>query len=166
MIENVAAFRPSSRLVIRVAALLLGVLLLGPVAGARAQGLIQITKAVGGWCKDPGRTCECRLTGKIGNEPETELIKYWEAKPAAEMDINRTIEVARFPASVQCKLHEDDGLFGKKWYDAGTVSLELPGGGDFDLEVGNAAEGAVTLNLRVASIELTEPTAATTRTAA
>jgi hypothetical protein len=160
MIENVAAFRPSSRLVIRVAALLLGVLLLGPVAGAQAQGLIQISKAVAGRCNDPGPTCEWRLTCKVGNQPETELIKYWEAKPAAEMDINKAIEVPKFPASVQCKLQEDDGLFGTKWYDAGTVSLNLPGGGDFELEIGNAAEGAVTLSLRAASLELTEPAAA------
>jgi hypothetical protein len=162
MIENVAAFRPSSRLVIRVGALLLGVLLLGPVAGARAQGLIQITKAVAGRCNDPGPTCEWRLVCKIGDQPETELIKYWEAKPAAEMELNQAIEVPKFPVSIQCKLQEDDGVFGKKWYDAGTVSMELPGGGDFEVEVGNAAEGAITLSLRAASVELTEPVPAKT----
>ena len=139
------------------AAVLLGALLLGPAMSAEAQGLITVTEMVAGRCAEMESSCEWRVSCRVGNGPDTPLVEYWKAPVGAKMDVKKVLDVPAFPASLNCRLEEDDGWFGTTWEAAETFTQELAGGGDFEFNLDSTAEGTVILKLRVASMEVNEP---------
>jgi hypothetical protein len=151
---------------IEKAVLLLGGLLLGQAMQAKAQGVVTVTQMVAGRCAEMETTCEWKISCRVGNGPETSLSDYWTATGAAEMDLSKTLDIPSLPATLSCKLEEDDGWFGTSWDDAGTSSMEIPGGGNFDFNVGSEEEGTLILKLRVDTMEVNEPAPAAASSAA
>jgi hypothetical protein len=135
-------------------------LLLGGAMAAQAQGRITVTKMYITSCEEMG-SCEFRLTCEAGGK-EVEMIAAAIATNPDTIPINKSVEVAKYPATVNCTLFEDDGWFGETWDEAAKGSVTLTGGGDYELKLNNPEQASVVLTLLADSIEsiLTAPSAA------
>lgn len=147
--------RPSHRHIIVLITVLSGLLLAG-AAEAKTFGRIVASEMAVDRCEDFFGTCEWRLTCKIGNGAETELLAGAEVAVADKAEIAKTFEAPAFPVTVACTLAEDDGWFGASWEEVATAKLAIPGGGDYALEMGNEAQGAVRVSFVVDSLEIAE----------
>ncbi|HVG08800.1 MAG TPA: hypothetical protein VNM67_13925 [Thermoanaerobaculia bacterium] len=135
-------------------------LLLGGAMAAQAQGRITVTKMYISSCEEMG-SCELRLTCESGGK-EVEMVAAAIATNPDTLPINKTVEVAKYPATVSCTLFEDDGWFGETWDEAAKGSVSLTGGGDYELKLTNPEQASVVLTLLADSMEstLTAPSAA------
>lgn len=135
-------------------------LLLGGAMAAQAQGRITVTKMYITSCEEMG-SCELRLTCESGGK-EVEMIPAAIATNPDTIPINKSVDIAKFPATVSCTLFEDDGWFGASWDEAAKGSVTLTGGGDYELKLSNPDQASVVLSLLADSIEshLTAPSAA------
>lgn len=145
--------RPSHRYIIALITVLSG-LLLGGTAEAKTSGRIVASEMAVDRCEDFFGTCEWRLTCKIGNGADTELLPNAEVAVADEAEIGKTFEIPAFPVNVACTLAEDDGWFGASWEEVATATLAVPGGGDYTVELGNESQGAVRVSFTVDSLEV------------
>jgi hypothetical protein len=135
-------------------------LLLGGAMAAQAQGRITVTQMYITSCEEMG-SCEFRLTCESGGK-EVEMIAAAIATNPDTIPINKSVEAAKYPATVSCTLFEDDGWFGESWDEAAKGSVSLTGGGDYELKLSNPEQASVVLTLVADSIEstLTAPSAA------
>jgi hypothetical protein len=135
-------------------------LLLGGAMAAQAQGRITVTKMYITSCEEMG-SCELRLTCESGGK-EVEMIPAAIATNPDTIPVNKSIEVAKYPATVSCTLFEDDGWFGESWDEAAKSSVSLEGGGNYELKLNNPEQATVVLTLLADSIQsaLTAPSAA------
>lgn len=136
------------------------VLLLGGALAAHAQGRITITQMQVANCEEMG-SCELRLTCSSGGKEEVMIPAAIATNPDS-VQINKTMDVARYPVTLSCTLFEDDGWFGETWDEAAKGSLALTGGGDFQLKLDNPEQATVVLTVLADSFEstLTAPSAA------
>ena len=139
-------------------AIVCALLLVG--AAAHAQGRVTVTQMYITNCEEMG-SCEFRLTCGSGGKEEVMIPAAIATNPQT-LQINKSFDVARYPASVSCTLFEDDGWFGESWDEAAKGSLSLSGGGDYLLKLDNPEQATVELTLLADSIEsnLTAPSAA------
>ncbi|HEX7182544.1 MAG TPA: hypothetical protein VF756_11930 [Thermoanaerobaculia bacterium] len=149
-----AVVRPSHRHIALLTAAVLGGLLLGGTAEAKTSGRIVAAEMSVDRCEDFFGTCEWRLTCKVGNAADTELLPSAEVGVAGKVEIAKTFESVSFPVNVACTLAEDDGWFGASWEEVATASLAIPGGGDYSLDLGNDAQGAVRVSFTIDSLEV------------
>jgi hypothetical protein len=134
-------------------------LFLGGAMAAQAQGRITVTKMYITSCEETG-SCEFRLTCESGGKEEVMIPAAIATNPDT-VPINKSIEVAKYPATVSCTLFEDDGWFGESWDEAAKGSVALEGGGDYELKLTNPEQASVVLTLLADSIasNLTAPSA-------
>ena len=133
--------------------LLLGAALLGAPRGAWAEGSITFLQMSAERCTDSGE-CIWRLSCGAGGAQETELISGGRARTKYKLDINRTIPVQQFPATIHCTAWEDDGWFGTTWEKVGSASIEVPAGGDYKLDISSKEQGTVRVLMAVDSLEI------------
>lgn len=134
-------------------ALALVVVLLAAAAPAAAQtGSLRFDRLTVETCNEMG-SCEVRLACKLGNGAEVQLIPEVVIAPEAFFGINRIEAVARYPVDVSCKVWEDDGIFGSSWEEVGSGSLTVPAGGTYELELGNAEQVQVVVQISADSLE-------------
>lgn len=126
-------------------------MLLGGAATLHAQGRVTVTQMYITNCEEWGQ-CEFRLTCQSGGEPVVMIPGAIATNPQT-LKVNKSIDVAAFPATVSCTLYEDDGWFGTSWDEAATASLALSGGGDYELKLDNPEQATVILSLLVDSIQ-------------
>jgi hypothetical protein len=134
-------------------------LLVGAPAAAVSYGRITFTQMSIDNCEDMFGSCEWRLTCRTGGGPDTEIVANQAGGVAQDFDLAKSFEVKSFPAKVDCTLFEDDGWFGETWNEAGKASLDLPGGGDYTLEI-KGDQGAVVVKAAVDSFEMPDSLAA------
>lgn len=134
-------------------------LLVGAPAAAVSYGRITFTKLAIDDCADMFGTCEWKLSCKAGGGADTEVLPPQAGSVAQDIDLKKSFEVKSFPARVDCTLFEDDGWFGETWNEAGKVSQEVPGGGDYQLSI-KGDQGAVVLTASVDSFEMPDGLAA------
>jgi hypothetical protein len=146
--------RSSHRYIIVLLIAVLSGLLLGGTAEAKTFGKIVASEMAVDRCEDFFGTCEWRLTCKIGNGPDTELLPNAEVGVAGKIEIGKTFEVPAFPVNVACTLAEDDGWFGASWDEVASATLAVPGGGDYTFELGNEDQGAARVTFVVDSLEM------------
>lgn len=130
----------------------LGGLLLGAPAAAVSYGRVTFTKFSIDDCADMFGTCEWKLSCKAGGGAETEILPATAGTVAQDIELSKSFEVKSFPARLECALSEDDGWFGESWVDAGKASLDLPGGGDYKLNI-KGDQGVVVVTAAVDSFE-------------
>ena len=133
-------------------------LLLG-AAAAQAQGRVTVTQMYITNCEEMG-ACEFRLTCGSGGKEDVMIPAAIATNPET-LAINKSFDVAKYPASITCTLFEDDGWFGESWDEAAKGSLSLSGGGDYKLKLDNPDQATVELSLLADSMEsiLTAPSA-------
>lgn len=129
--------------------------LLGAPAAAASYGRVAFTKMAVDKCEDFFGTCEWKLTCRVGGGAETEILSAQPGGVAQDIELNKSFPLNQFPARMECSLAEDDGWFGETWADAGKVSLEIPGGGDYVLDL-NGDQGQVLITVAVDSIEVAD----------
>lgn len=129
--------------------------LLAPQA-ARAEGRITLTKMFVLTCEEMG-DCEWRLTCRAGNQQEVEVVPGASAKAGRTVDMNRGLDVGRFPVKLTCTLFEDDGFLSESWEKAGEASIDLPAGGDYKLLIPGPGQGNVRVQMIVDSLEILIP---------
>lgn len=132
-----------------------GALLAFPHA-ARAEGRITMTKMFVQTCEELG-DCEWRLTCRAGDQQEVELVSGASARAGRTVDMNRGLDVGRFPLKLTCTLFEDDGFLGASWEKAGEGSLDIPAGGDYKLQIRGPGQGAVRVQMIVDNLEILIP---------
>jgi hypothetical protein len=128
-------------------------LLLGAPAAAMSTGRIGFTKMAVDDCADMFGTCEWRLTCKVGGGAETEIFTAQRGAVAEDIELKNSFDVKSFPAKLDCTLFEDDGWFGETWSEAGKISQDLLGGGDYNFTI-KGDQGTVVLSTSVDSIEV------------
>jgi hypothetical protein len=135
-------------------------LLLGGAMAAHAQGRITVTEMYITNCEEMG-SCELRLTCESGGKEEV-MIPAAIATNPDRVPVNKSVDVAKYPATVSCTLFEDDGWFGESWDEAAKASISLEGGGNYELKLDNPEQATVILTLLADSIRstLTAPSAA------
>ncbi|HYH45132.1 MAG TPA: hypothetical protein VEG34_05555 [Thermoanaerobaculia bacterium] len=126
--------------------------LLAAVPAAAQTGSLRFDRLTVETCNEMG-SCEVRLACKLGNGAEVQLIPEVVIAPEAFFGINRTEAVARYPVTVSCRVWEDDGIFGSSWEEVGSGSLTVPAGGTYELELGNAEQVQVVLQISADSLE-------------
>jgi hypothetical protein len=141
-------------------AILGAVLLVGGAMAAHGQGRVTITQMYITNCEELG-SCELRLTCGAGGKEEVMIPAAIATNPQT-LPINKTVEVAKYPTSLSCTLFEDDGWFSESWDEAAKGTLDLAGGGDYELKLDNPDQASVVLTVLADSIEssLTAPSAA------
>ena len=141
--------------------LLAAALLAGTFAAgeAVAQGRVVITNMSVEDCKEMG-SCEWKLSCKVGGGAETELVAGAVAASPAEVQLNKAFEDQKFPLTVRCSVWEDDGMVGASWGEPATGSITLPAGGDYELDLTSAKQGAVKVLLIADSLEMAGASAA------
>jgi hypothetical protein len=132
---------------------LLAGLLLGAPAAAVSTGKVGFTKMSVDDCADMFGTCEWRLTCKVGGGAETEIFSNQQGAVAQDIELKSSFDVPSFPTKLDCTLFEDDGWFGETWNPAGTASLDLQGGGDYNLNI-KSDQGTVVITAAVDSFEM------------
>jgi hypothetical protein len=135
-----------------LAAVLAGSLLAGPAWGA---GSVTFTQMVVERC--PESSCEWRLSCAVGGGQETELIAAADARTKHKVNIDRTLDVPKFPAQIRCTAWEDDGWFGASWEEVGSHTVEVPAGGDFRLDISSREQGMVRVLMAVDSLDIAIP---------
>src|SRR5215210_1365466 len=145
--------RPSASKVFLLVCLLAGATLLGAPAPAWAEGSVSFLQMSAERCTDSGE-CTWKLSCGVGGPQETEMILGGRAKTKYKLDINRTLPVQSFPATVHCTAWEDDGWFSTTWEKVGTASVELPAGGDYKLDISSKEQGTVRVLMAVDSLEM------------
>jgi Bacterial tandem repeat domain 1 len=138
---------------------LLGGTLLGAPAAAATYGRIGFSKMAVDDCADMTGTCEWRMTCRIGGGTENEIFTSQPGAVAQDIELKSSFEVKSFPAKLECTLFEDDGWFGETWNEAGKVSLDLPGGGDYLLNI-KGDQGTVAVTASADSFEMPDNAAA------
>ncbi len=156
-----ALARPAAFLPLSLLLLAGGALLAGP---AWAVGSVTFTQMIVERC--PESSCEWRLSCGVDGPQETELFAGEDAKTKYKININRTLEAKKFPATVHCTAWEDDGWFGASWEKVNSGSVELPSGGEFRLDLANREQGTVRILMSVDSLELAIPASAPAKPAA
>jgi hypothetical protein len=151
-----AMARPTaSNAFLLLAFLVAGALLAGP---AWAAGSVTFNQMIVERC--PEKACEWRLSCGVGEPQETELFAGEEARTKYKVNIGRTLDIPKFPATVHCTAWEDDGWFGATWEEVGSAKLEVPAGGDYKLDISSRDQGTVRVVMAVDSLEITIPAAA------
>ena len=133
-------------------ALTLATLALLAAPAAAQTGSLRFDSLTAESCNEMG-SCEVRLACQVAGGAETELVPEVVIAAEATHTIERTEAVARFPVTVSCKVWEDDGWFGASWEEVGSGSLTLPAGGTYTLELGNAEQVQVAVQLSADSLE-------------
>lgn len=134
-------------------------LLAGAPAAAVSYGRIGFTKMAIDDCADMFGTCEWRLTCKVAGGPDTEIVANQVGGVAQDFELKKSFEAKSFPAKLECSLLEDDGWFGETWNDAGKATLDLPGGGDYELTI-KGDHGTVVVTAVADSFEMPDSLAA------
>src|SRR5215203_142004 len=153
-----ALARPSASKTFLMVFLLLAAVLLAAPSQAWADGSVTFLQMSAEGCTDSGE-CIWKLSCGVGGPQETELIAGGRAKTKYKLDINHTLPVQRFPATVHCTAWEDDGWFGTTWEKVGSASLEVPAGGDYKLDISSKEQGTVRVRMAVDSLEIGTPPA-------
>ena len=138
-----------------VAVLLAGLILAGPSA-VRAEGRITVAKATVEGCRAMGK-CIWKVTCQIGKE---QLVQDLRGVSRDVKEMNKSFDTPGFPVNVQCKTEIDDGFFTTSWKEVGHGSVQVPGGGDWDLTMQTKENGGVTVHVTVDSLEIGAPAAA------
>lgn len=128
-------------------------LLVGAPAAAVSYGRIAFTKMAIDDCADNFGTCEWKLSCKVAGGADNEIVANQSAGVATDLELKKSFEVKSFPAKLECSLLEDDGWFGETWNDAGKVSLDLPGGGEYALTI-KGDQGTVVITAVADSFEM------------
>lgn len=144
--------RPAAFLPLSLLLLAGGTLLGGP---AWAAGSVTFKQMIVERC--PESSCEWRLSCGVDGPQETELFAGEDARTKYKININRTLEARRFPATVHCTAWEDDGWFGESWEKVNSGSVEVPAGGEFRLDLANRDQGTVRILMSVDSLEIAMP---------
>jgi hypothetical protein len=143
------------RRVALVAVLVAGPLMAAPDA-ARAEGRITITKTTVQSCNSMGK-CIWKVSCQVGGQ---QLVQDLRGVSRDVKEVGKAFDVQTFPVNVQCKTDVDTGFFSTSWQEVGKASVQVPGGGDWDLEMANKDKGGVTVHLTVDSLEVGAPAAA------
>lgn len=146
------ARQSASNTFLMVSLLVAGALLAAPPQ-VRGQGSVTFLQMSAERCTDSSE-CIWKLSCGVGGPQETELIAGGRAKTKYKLDLNRTLPVPRFPATIHCTAWEDDGWFGTTWEKLGTASLEVPAGGDYKLDISHKEQGTVRVRMAVNSLEM------------
>jgi hypothetical protein len=134
-------------------------LVAGAPAAAVSYGRITFTRLSIDDCADMFGTCEWKLSCRVAGGADTEVLPPQAATVAQDIELKKSFEVKSFPARLDCALSEDDGWFSETWHEAGKVSQDLPGGGDYQLSI-KGDQGAVVLTAAVDSFEIPDGLAA------
>ncbi len=134
-------------------------LLAGAPAAAVSYGRIGFTKMSIDDCADMFGTCEWRLSCRVAGGADTEIVTGLVGGVAQDFELKKSFEAKSFPARLECTLFEDDGWFGATWNEAGKVSVDLPGGGDYLLNL-KGDHGAVVVAVSADSFEMPDSLAA------
>lgn len=150
--------RVSARGACLLLCLLAGGLLLGRPALAQAQGRVTFNQMSVEACPESSG-CEWKLSCGVNGQAQAEMLvadgRTKDLKP-----INKSVEVKSFPATVECTVWEDDGMFTASWEDAGKGSLTVPVGGEYRFDIDHPEQGSVRILLSVDSLEVAIPAAA------
>jgi polyglycine hydrolase-like protein len=151
------AMGPLARPAASIPFLLLSLLLGGTLLGGPAWAAGSVTFNHMSVERCPESSCEWRLACGVDAQQETELFTGADARTKYKVNINRTLEVRQFPATIHCTAWEDDGWFGTSWEKVGSGSLEVPSGGDFRFDISNREQGTVRIEMSVDSLEIAVP---------
>lgn len=133
-------------------------LLMGAPAGAVSFGRISFTQMSIDQCEDFFGGCEWKLTCQIGGGAATEIVSNQPGALAQDIELKKSFDQDRFPTKLDCSLSEDDGWFGESWIDAGKTSVDIPGGGDYVLNL-KGTQGVVLVKVAVDSFEIPDTAA-------
>ena len=137
------------RTVVAVIAGLSAVLLAGPSA-ARAEGRITLTKGTVQGCSAMGK-CIWKVSCQVGDEQFTQEMR---GVSRDVKEFKKSFDVRAFPVNVACGVQIDEGWFTTKWADVGKASVQIPGGGDWDLDMSTKDRGGVLVHVTVDSLEV------------
>jgi hypothetical protein len=139
--------RPSSVLYAACAVLAL----LSTPARAWAEGRVLFTKLHVLKCEDFG---ECEWKVSCGAEGQGQAEVTADGKAGRSVNLEQTLDLNKFPATLRCTLSEDDGAFGESWSQAAEATATIPAGGDYKLILGSPDQGTVRLEFSVDSLEI------------
>ena len=138
---------------------LVGLMAGGAPAAAVSYGRISFTQMSIDRCEDFFGGCEWKLSCQVGGGAATDIVSNQPGALAQDIELAKTFDQDRFPTKLDCALFEDDGWFGETWVDAGKASVEVPGGGDYVLEL-KGTQGVVLVKVTVDSFEMPDGAAA------
>ncbi|MEA2695200.1 MAG: hypothetical protein QOJ16_4587, partial [Acidobacteriota bacterium] len=153
-----AVVRPMRRpvLLLTLVIPILAAALLGLPGEARADGRIAFTKMVVEHCDKVLSVCTWKLGCGQGNTA-VDLVSGAKMGTATSVGIDKALPVQQFPANVHCTLSIDDGWFSTSWKKVADGTLEVPAGGDYELELTGEGAGTVKVHVAADSLEMAGP---------
>jgi hypothetical protein len=133
------------------------VALTGLAAEARADGRVAFTKMAVEHCDKSFSVCTWKLACGVGNGAQTELLAGAKVGTASSVPLDKALAVPQFPATVRCTLSIDDGWIGTTWKKVKDGSLEIPAGGDYEMDLESSGAGTVKVHVAADSLEMAGP---------
>ncbi|HEV7517639.1 MAG TPA: hypothetical protein VGR07_15170 [Thermoanaerobaculia bacterium] len=137
--------------------ILLTPLLLGLPGEARADGRVAFTKMDVEHCDKVFSVCTWKLGCGAGNTASVELVSGAKLGTATSVALDKALTVQQFPANVHCTLSIDDGWIGTSWKKVADGTLEVPAGGDYEIELAGEGAGTVKVHVAADSLEMAGP---------
>lgn len=137
--------------------LLVGIALLGLAGEARADGRVAFTKMAVEHCDKTFSVCTWKLGCGVGDTASAELVSGAKVGTAASVPLDKALPVAQFPTHVHCTLSIDDGWIGTTWKKVADGTLEVPAGGNYELELASPGAGTVRVQVAADSLEMAGP---------
>lgn len=125
--------------------------LLSAPTRAWAEGRILFTKMQILKCEDFS-ACEWKVSCGIEGQPPVEITA--DGKAGRSANLEQTLDLNTFPATLKCTLSEDDGVFGESWSQAAEATSTLPAGGNYRMLMASPDQGSVRLEFLVDSLEI------------
>jgi hypothetical protein len=155
-----AVGRSVRRTALFLPALLLGVALLGQASAARADGLVQFNKMTVEHCDKVVGSCIWKLNCDLGKPVAFDLVSGAKVGTAGVVVIHQAFRVPQFPVQAHCALSIDDGWFRTSWKKVADASLEIPAGGDYNVDLDSTGAGTVHVHVAADSLEMAPAPAA------
>jgi hypothetical protein len=130
-------------------------LLLASPSPAAAAGRVTFNDMVVQRC--PNSSCPWKLSCGVEGKPEAEMFAGAKAKTKYTVNINKGLDIQTFPADVRCTAWLDTGWIGTSWEKLNTTTVNVPAGGEYNLDISSGSHGSVTVRLSVDSLEISTP---------
>jgi hypothetical protein len=136
--------------------------LLGLPGEARADGRVAFTKMAVEHCDKVFSVCTWKLACGVGasnaaNAANIELVSGAKMGTATSAVLDKALPVQQFPANVHCTLSIDNGWIGTTWKKVADGTLEVPAGGDYEIELASSGAGTVKVHVAADSLEMAGP---------